>query len=759
VAVPNPSEPRIDVAFRPPAPSTSRYDYCQGWDLLVDLPSPIMTTEADKVRSFLERTSTSIDYVNDDASNFIKWDKNFLEDELSDDYDPVPMAASGRTPLNNALLDAFDWYVEQVEPGGPWVDDPLKECRKWYVVLITDGAESCVPDPTDGIPSLADVQRPGGDGGTYACKDPLGNVVADGAAWKFADPLGKGGVDVEEMKIFTVGFALAGVAPIELTCISDETDGEYYSARNAAELRNALYEVLNQLNTEDERAFSPFKVSPPPSGKGGPATEQDFLVVYPLFQPIDGSSLWTGNLYGFKLNKDQTTLPANADCEVDRTQLVTTDGKEWDAEARLEWQLANLGVRPVLMGQYDSVGGTWSRHDLTEIPTDANLRLYFENLMNESGGVTPLELQEVVNFVRNLWMDDADPLAPAPTDWDPVAAGNQPRPATAPVLGDFYHSQPTVVSPPSRSMFFFDYGFGTAHDYSSFMDTHEKRRRVVLVGGNDGLLHAFDGGIWDRNRTDDRAAGDFYHEQHDLGTGEELFAYLPHAVMPSLYELTYGDYQHYMVDGPISVSDAFIDNGGTFEWRTVALVGMRRGGRGIAALDVTQPDPIDANFLSSTPKSCGSSRTPPMPTATAAGSPTARPTGISAGPGPSRRSPASRSTTASTRIARTTFSSPSSAAAGRRTRSCTTTALRRTRATTTWSTPPVGTSTPSTSRPAPFSRSGRWVSTEFPAARPPSTPTSTASTTASTSATPTVASSGSSIRARATRRQPASTSA
>jgi hypothetical protein len=37
VAVPNPSEPRIDVAFRPPAPSTSRYDYCQGWDLLVEL--------------------------------------------------------------------------------------------------------------------------------------------------------------------------------------------------------------------------------------------------------------------------------------------------------------------------------------------------------------------------------------------------------------------------------------------------------------------------------------------------------------------------------------------------------------------------------------------------------------------------------------------------------------------------------------------------------------------------------------------------
>jgi hypothetical protein len=594
VAVPSASEPRIDVAFQPPTVG-DRYSYCDGWDLAVDLPDPILTSELDKVRAHLERTSTAIDYVHDDASNFIKWDKNFEEDEAQPTYNPVPLAASGRTPINNALLDAFDWYVDQVEPGGRWEDDPLLECRKWYTILITDGAESCVPDPVDGIPSLADVQRPGGDGGTYAAKDPLGNVVADGAAWKFADPQAAGAAaGVEAMKVFTVGFALAAAAPIELTSISDATDGVYYSAKNAAELRNALYDVLNQLNTEDERAFSPFKVSPPPSGKGGPAAEQDYLVVYPLFQPIDESSLWTGNLYGFKLNREQTTLPADANCEVDRTQLVVTDGKEWDATARLQWQMQNLGVRPVLTGRYDAVTSAWVRHDLSEVPTDADLRSYLGTKMDEPGGVTDLEIQEIVNFVRNLWMDDADPAAPAPVDWDPVAAGNQPRPANAPLLGDFYHSQPTVVSPPSRSMFFFDYGFGDAHDYPSFMDKHEKRRRVVLVGGNDGLLHAFDGGIFDRDRTKTRSQGDVYDEQHDLGTGEELFTYLPNAVMPRLYELTYGAYQQYMVDGPISVSDVFIDpsGGSNREWRTVAVVGMRRGGRGLSAIDITQPDPI-----------------------------------------------------------------------------------------------------------------------------------------------------------------------
>jgi hypothetical protein len=605
VSVPSPSEPRIDVAFQPPT-AADRYSYCDGWDLAVDLPDPILTSELDKVRAHLERTSTSVDYVNDDASNFLRWQENFEEDDSLATFNPVPLGASGRTPINNALLDGFDWYVEQVEAGGRWEDDPLKECRKWYVVLITDGEESCVPDPTDGIPSLADVQRPGGDGGTYAAKDPAGNIVADGAAWKFADPVAHGApVGVEPLKIFTVGFALAAAAPIELTSISDATDGVYYSAKNAAELRDALYDVLNQLNTEDERTFSPFKVTPPPSGRGGPAEQQDYLVVYPLFQPIDGSSIWTGNLYGFKLNPDQTTLPADANCEVDRTQLVTNPvtGNQWDAAARLNWQLTNLGVRPVFMGQYDGVATTWSRHDLTEIPSDATLRLYLGNLMNEPGGVTDLEIQEVVNFVRDLWMDDADPLAPAPVDWDTSAAGNQPRPAGAPVLGDIYHSQPTVISPPSRSMFYFDYGYGNAHDYASFMEKHEMRRRVVLAGADDGLLHAFDGGIWDRDRVTNRAGGDDYDQQHDLGDGSELFAYLPHAVMPSLYEMTYGDYQQYMVDGPISVSDAYIDYDGDSnrEWRTVALVGMRRGGRGIVALDLTQPDPIDMDFVPDVP--------------------------------------------------------------------------------------------------------------------------------------------------------------
>jgi hypothetical protein len=551
---------KIDVATTSPDP-VDPLTYCDGWKLLVDLPEPIVTSDLDKVRHYLQDTATAVDWLSDGAGGF-SWVDDFDEDPASGTYNPVPMVADGSTPIGTSLMDAYDWYVEQREPGGRWEFDPLADCRKWYVVLITDGADTCA---TGAAP----------DGAGFACE-------TGGAADSFADPAG----DIEPVKIFTIGFSgQVALAPEELTCISDTTDGEYFGARNASELKDALYEVINQLNTEDKRAFVPFKVAPPPSSQGGAGQQQDFLAVYPFFQARDKESLWDGNLYGFKLDKDQPTLPVDGNCEIDASQLVVTDGEAWDASARLTAQLAaGTPERYVFMGSDGS--GSWARHDLDEIASDATLRLYFQNLMSVPGGITDLETQEVVNFLRGIWMDNDTAASP-----DPQA---DPRPPGYAALGDVYHSQPVIVNPPNRSMFFFDYGYGNAHDYPSFMQTHAKRRRVVLAGANDGLLHVFDGGIWDRDRS---GTSETYNEQHDLGNGSELFAYMPHAVAPYLDFMTYGQVQQYMVDGPIATSDVFIDFDGDSdrEWRTVALATMRRGGRGLVALDITQPDPVDAS--------------------------------------------------------------------------------------------------------------------------------------------------------------------
>jgi type IV pilus assembly protein PilY1 len=128
-------------------------------------------------------------------------------------------------------------------------------------------------------------------------------------------------------------------------------------------------------------------------------------------------------------------------------------------------------------------------------------------------------------------------------------------------LGDLINSDPVFVGEPS---FLFN-----LDGYASFIGEYENRRATVYVGANDGMLHAF-----------------------DAINGEELFSYLPNAVMPDLPLLTSPSYAHrFFVDGSPIYSDARIN--GT--WRSILLGGLRSGGQGIYALDITDPRNFSAD--------------------------------------------------------------------------------------------------------------------------------------------------------------------
>ena len=560
---PSPDLGKIDVKTEAPA-SVSSYNhsadsnpYCNGWNLLEDLPGPTGTTNVEDIKRFLEPMTSAVKY--ESSGGTFSWVDDFDNDPASATYNPLPMVADGSTPINSSLLEAFDWYVAQ-RTTGAWATDPYEGCRQWYVILITDGEEACEPG------------------------NPGAVCDAGGAAEKFANP---GVVGVDPLPVYTIGFSEGVSDDSPLKCIAEDTGGLFLTAENASQLSDALYEVFYRLEGET-RSFAPFKIAPPPSSSTGNPT-RDYLAVYPLFQPVDGQTLWAGNLWAFPLNRDQPTVPTTGDCEIDTSQLA------WNAYDALEAQIdAHTEGNPkrfVFMGS--DASGSWARHDLATIPTDATLRAEFKTLLDVSGGVTDVVAQQIVNFVRDIRVDnDSDPSNAGP----PALA----RPSGYPVLGDFFHSQPVVVNPPNSSIYFFNYGYGAAnevgaHDYGTFMDEQAKRRRIVLAGANDGMLHAFDGGVWDRDRA---GTGETYDEIHDLGNGTELFAWVPQAVMDNLYNITSGGSLVHttgldMVDGPIVRGDAFIDSDGDSdrEWRTVALTSMRRGGRGILALDITQPDP------------------------------------------------------------------------------------------------------------------------------------------------------------------------
>jgi Tfp pilus tip-associated adhesin PilY1 len=189
--------------------------------------------------------------------------------------------------------------------------------------------------------------------------------------------------------------------------------------------------------------------------------------------------------------------------------------------------------------------------------------------------------------------------------------------AVSPVLGDLVHSAPlliTALSPETD---------GVDNNGNGVIDENGEGGGTLYVGGNDGMLHAF-----------------------NAETGVERFAYIPFHSFDYLDELTKADYEHrYYVDGrqqfkrmtflagdqshdgkdndydgcidltntgcPVGTveisngdnedySDG-VDNDGDgtideeYEYKTVTLlVGMlNKGGRGLYALDVTNADSIN----------------------------------------------------------------------------------------------------------------------------------------------------------------------
>jgi type IV pilus assembly protein PilY1 len=94
---------------------------------------------------------------------------------------------------------------------------------------------------------------------------------------------------------------------------------------------------------------------------------------------------------------------------------------------------------------------------------------------------------------------------------------------------------------------------------------------MVYVGANDGMLHAF-----------------------NADTGREVFAYVPRAVYPKLWELTdpdYNDRHLYFVDGSPYVGEAYI--GGA--WGSYLVSGLGAGGRSVFAINVTSPTGVTAS--------------------------------------------------------------------------------------------------------------------------------------------------------------------
>ena len=146
------------------------------------------------------------------------------------------------------------------------------------------------------------------------------------------------------------------------------------------------------------------------------------------------------------------------------------------------------------------------------------------------------------------------------------------------VLGDVVDAEPVIVREPNQG--YFDNG------YAAYKSANAARTKMVYQAANDGMLHAF-----------------------NAATGAESWAYLPGLLFNSrlssnpgssaLVNLTLktGFTHLYYVDGTPTAGDVNMSNTSAYtlaappapNWRTILVGGLRLGGRGYYALDVTSP--------------------------------------------------------------------------------------------------------------------------------------------------------------------------
>ncbi|HVE87757.1 MAG TPA: hypothetical protein VND93_33095 [Myxococcales bacterium] len=211
-------------------------------------------------------------------------------------------------------------------------------------------------------------------------------------------------------------------------------------------------------------------------------------------------------------------------------------------------------------------------------------------------------------------------------------------------LGDIFHSSPATVDPPV-DRFICDLGLhnqcvrtlyskalgrtvptplaaptgsptnacgapaGLLDAYGEYQFNNRLRDRVVLVGANDGMLHAF---IDDHDRTEACVGGaPIVSTPYGNYSGDEAWAFIPPDILPRLQESVF---QHtYLMDGDIMVRDIWEDANGdgtkqANEYHTVAVVAEGRGGLHYFALDVqfdaAGVHPVAPGFRWTFPQAC-----------------------------------------------------------------------------------------------------------------------------------------------------------
>lgn len=220
---------------------------------------------------------------------------------------------------------------------------------------------------------------------------------------------------------------------------------------------------------------------------------------------------------------------------------------------------------PNVSGQYDGVITGSETLPFTGDTTTAN------KLKNYLVAATTADATNIIDYIRGK---ESSGFRNRTVKFDAASTAKPWR------LGDIVNSTPAIVGAPSA-------GYDTLYgddSYTDFRNKYANRRNMVYVGANDGMLHAFNAGYFDRINTTFTTTPTGNNASAPA-LGAEMWSYVPYNLLPHLRWLTQKNYEHvFYVDANVKVFDANIfasKNNPTkypHGWGTILAVGMRYGG-------------------------------------------------------------------------------------------------------------------------------------------------------------------------------------
>jgi type IV pilus assembly protein PilY1 len=462
----------------------------------------------------------------------------------------------------DALLDDFREYLTNdpdVAAFTGTTGDPLQACRERYAILISEGE----------IDTL--YRSMGCDTAGYSCPYPLPtDTASDLCQWDGTQCTG----DIDGLFVVGYDVANAGASSLLDDIASEGGTNAAYQATDQASLLASLSAALDRAASGTTTRTTPAYAASSALFTGA-AIQQQFQVTSG-FRVGESGAPWSGVLERTRYTCTGPSTPP------DRQPLdVLQDSFHEILNAR-DLSSSPRVLYTVAPTDTTAAGGVLLR----DVPTAESLPAGATGSLPR---VTGLELTAFsgsnTDLVPALFGIDTGVTAAdearrdAILDWVHGEAGT-PRDGNR--FGDIYHSSPVIVTAPRADL--------ADEAFNAFRLRPEVAGRptVLYVGTNDGVLHAF--AVEDHEITVPSA--------RTIRAGEELWGFVPPILFGKL-ESAMSAHQS-MVDATPVVHDVFFrrqagDSPAGSMYHTVLLSGLRDGGAGYFALDVT--DPLTPSFL------------------------------------------------------------------------------------------------------------------------------------------------------------------